>query len=513
MRYPPATTATFAAFVVFWFASSAVARLPAEIRNIIEAAGLRQTKIAMLAVDLDTGEELVAFNVDEPMIPASNMKLITTAGALHILGPEFIFRTELRLIQPNDWPNPNEPSANELDTSHGRVLVIHGDGDPGFCDPKLMDEHNLDLDQLLRAWVQAVADTGVTAIESLLVDDRVFDNQWTHPTWPEDQLNQWYCAQVAGLNFYTNCLEIFPEPTQLGESPRITVFPNIPTVKLRNRAVTGSTDTFWISRKPASNQITFWGKVKHRASQPTNVTLHDPGMQFGQLFAQRLAQAGIQVQSIGRPRPDQHLPAGKPLFAVQTTLPLILKRCNKDSQNLFAEALLKRMGRKVTGSAGSWANGTAAVRIFLRQQFGPRGAAVTIADGSGLSRDNRVSPRLLVDLLYAMHQHPQLGSVFQQSLSIGGRDGTLRKRFKHGFAGQVYAKTGFIDGVSCISGYLVTGTAGADPQAPLPHRDAHTIAFSFLFNDLKPPIYVYKIKNFQDKILHDIDEYLTASVN
>ena len=129
--------------------------------------------------------------------------------------------------------------------------------------------------------------------------------------------------------------------------------------------------------------------------------------------------------------------------------------------------------------------------------LGPRGAGVAIADGSGMSRNNRVPARLLVDLLVAMHQDPTLGPVYRESLSVAGHDGTLRKRFGRTMTAQVYGKSGYINRVCTLSGYLVFEATDETPS--------RTIAFSLLFNEFKPPVYLHTIKQVQDQIVQLLD--------
>ena len=479
-----------------------------QIREALHAADLRQTQVAVLAMDLSANKVLASVNADVPMIPASNMKLVTTAGALHVLGPDYIFRTTLRLIEPSDWAAIPDRQMRErgIALDRGPVLIIQGDGDPGFCDPDLLREHQWDVDELLQVWAQAVRDAGVSEVQSLILDDRVFDQQFVHPSWPKQQLNKWYCAQVAGINFYDNCLDIYPIPTESGQSPQIVIFPTTSSIYLINKAVTGKTDSIWLTRESQTNKITVGGTVKHRRTSPLLVTMHDPPMVLGRIFAEHLNNVGVTVHQIDRPDKEDRLPQGKVLHAVQTTMPAVLQRCNKDSQNLFAEALLKRMGREFTGTAGGWDNAAAAVRFFLQDQIGPVGAAVTVADGSGLSRDNRVTARVLVEILHKMYEDERFGPLFLDSLAIGGVDGTLKKRFKKGTKGRVYAKSGYISKVSCLSGYLVSSSSQDGDLTP-----PRTVAFSLLFNDFKPPVHVYKIKRTQDSVIKILDQYLSTA--
>jgi D-alanyl-D-alanine carboxypeptidase/D-alanyl-D-alanine-endopeptidase (penicillin-binding protein 4) len=482
--------ACLAGVLLFGIAGTVRAGVESQIRSILTAADLRQTEVSVMAIDADTGQTIVEINADAPMIPASNMKLVTTAAALRVLGPDFMFNTELNLVG-------NDPDA--------ATLVVVGDGDPSFGDPKMLAEHGYDVEQLLGAWVDAAKNAGVRRVGSLVIDDRVFDDQWVHPDWPVDQLNQWYCAQVSGLNFHDNCLDLYLEPGSAGHSPVVTMQPDSPFIETLNRARTGDADTFWVSRPMGSNRMTYRGEVKTRRTKPVHVTIDDPAMYFGQLLAHRLTRAGIAVNELRRPAPMEEFAAAVTLHRIQSALPVVLTRCNKDSQNMFAEALLKRMGHRITSAPGTWASGAAAMRQFLHERLGPDGAAITIADGSGMSRDNRVTARILAGLLVAMHRDETLGPQFIETLSLGGEDGTLQRRFVRGMHGQVYGKSGYINQVSALSGYIVFTPEGDDD----PSAATRTIVFSMLFNGFKPPIYNHRVKEVQNELVRLIDE-LTA---
>ena len=476
-----------AAFCLLAVTPATGANIEAQARALIQTADLRQTVVGLMARDVHTGDVLVAVNPDERMIPASNMKLITTAAALELLGPDYTFQTEWRLID-------EDPQA--------AVLVLKGDGDPALGDPELLLEQDLDATALLDHWVDLTSKTGVRRVQTLIIDDRVFDQQFVHPDWPVDQLNQWYCAEVAGLNFHDNCLDLYPQPTVRGHAPRVGMLPEAPFVEVINRAVTGDADTFWIHRRPDQNVITYRGKVKTARTRPVHVTVHDPPAFCAQLLAHRFAEKRIEVASIRRVELDDELPPGRMLGRVLTPLPTVLARCNRDSQNLFAEALLKRLGHQFTGAAGSWSNGGAAVRKFLSDRLGARAASITVADGSGMSRKNQVSARLLVELLTSMHADQELGPIFVDSLAVGGEDGTLRKRFGAGMTGRVHAKSGYIRSVSCLSGYLVFDSPlDAPPDGPA----QRVVAFSILFNGFKAPVYPYQLKQLQNKLVRLLD--------
>ncbi len=477
------------------------ADLSDRLNTAVRSANLGQAQVAVCVADLDQHTLLAAIKADASLIPASNMKLVTAAAALDKLGPDFAFTTELRLL------------ATE---AGGDTLAVIGDGDPGFGDPRLLEAHRLGVEDLLALWVKAVKDAGVTRVARLIIDDRVFDQQRVHPTWPERQLNAWFCAQVSGLNFYDNCLDVWAQPGPMGGPAKVVYAPALTSLRFRNDTVTARTDNFMLTRHPNRNEFVASGRVRTASRQPVAITVEDPAIFFAQVLSERLAQAGIPVVVIARPGADEKLPQGRTLHVVRTTMPAVLERCLKNSQNLFAESLLKRTGRAATHSPGSWANGSAAVRGYLADKLGTRATGAAVVDGSGMSRDNRVTARLLVEVLATMHQDPKLGPLYRDSLAIAGKDGTLEDRLNTGLVGTVYAKSGYLDGVSSLSGYIVMsappgsapGPASAPGSAPAPGatpKPPRTVAFSILINGFKYPTTNLDAKSLQDEIVRQIE--------
>jgi len=185
---------------------------------------------------------------------------------------------------------------------------------------------------------------------------------------------------------------------------------------------------------------------------------------------------------------------------VTTPLADIVARCNRDSVNLYAEALAKRMGHEVTGEPGSWGNGGAVVRMVMTDRLGPSAATTTvISDGSGMSRANRIAPETMTRWLASMSRDPAIGSLFTASLPTTGQ-GTLRKRFPATtLKNTLHAKSGTINGVRCLSGYLTHPVTG------------RTLVFSILINDLpltggSGP----KALRLHEAIVAELDAWLTA---
>jgi len=456
--------------------------LSSQLNELVRGANLGQTTYAFCVIDIDDRQMLANVGADRPMVPASNMKLVTTAAALSILGPDFVFTTELGLVEP-------------AEPGRGARLIVVGDGDPAFGDPVLLQQHGYRVDDLLAQWVEAVKRTKQTHFAELLIDDRVFDHVFVHPSWEVgDQVNI-SGAQVAGINFFRNGLNVSVVPTSPGHTPVITLFPPAPFLPVTNRAVTGSRDDLRKDRRMGTNQISFSGQVRNRTRTPHFIAIHDPPVVFAEVLRHQLAEAGITVGAVRRLNDDEQTPDFQPIHRYTTTLELVLNRTNRDSQNMFAESLFKRAGRAFTGEPGSWDNGAAAIRQFLHDKLGTAASAIVIADGSGLSRDNRATAQLLAELLVEMAHDRRLAAMYRDSLARGDTSGTLANRFRD-FDAQVYGKSGYLRGVSALSGYLTVPAAGPRP--------ARHFAYSFLFNDYKAPTTNSDIKALQERMLQQV---------
>ncbi|MEO0587543.1 MAG: D-alanyl-D-alanine carboxypeptidase/D-alanyl-D-alanine-endopeptidase, partial [Planctomycetota bacterium] len=439
--------------------SAAAEQLNPPVQRLVQSADLRGTQVAILIRDLDERDTLVNIDGHRTLIPASNAKVPTAIAALDILGPDFVFQTRLGVTPPPTDGSADNPS-----------LVVTADGDPGFGDPDLLAQHGLQVDDLLDQWVAAAKAAGHTRFQTLFLDDRILDQQTSHPDWESNDRLRPYGAQVAGLNFYRNILDILPVPAAaFGAAPRVSVYPPSSLLHTQNRARTGSSDNFIVHRELGTNNLRFTGTVKTRQRTPHRLTVHDPGLHFAHVFAERLAAEGITVDTIERVDALTPAPAAIDLHVVRTGLPNVLQRVNQDSFNLAAGAIFKRMGHAYTGSPGSWANGQAAVRQALAARLGSASTAARITDGAGLARSNQLSPRILVDLLESAHQDDTIAQPFRASLAYAGTnsrgtykaDGTLIGRFKDMPDGHwVFAKSGFLPGGSSLAGSLIQGRGG-----------------------------------------------------
>jgi len=483
MRYPYRLLVA-AILLVHLIALAATASVQVEIERAVKAVPMKTATVGISVRDANSRATLADINASMSMIPASNMKLLTTGAALHVLGPDYTFDTKL--------------------LRDGDRLIVVGSGDPAFGDPHLLalmsanGSRGIGIEQFLDFWVQPVVQSGMTHISELIIDDRVFDREYVHSTWPIEQLNRRYCAEVAGLNFHLNVLHFFPRPTANGGRPDISNFePFAPWLDVGNSATsrTGKDDpnSVWIARPNGTNALRVYGNVKHTYRVAVPVTIHDMPTFFGRLLADRLQAAGVKVDSVRLAHEHEPSPNGKPIAPmISTPLATIVERCNRDSQNLYAEAMLKRVGGILTQQPGSWVNGSAMIRHAAHERLGSPSlaASIIVADGSGLSRDNRVSPATLTAWLNTFHADEDLERVFYESLAVPGQDGTLRTRFRsadlHGM--EVHAKSGYINGVSCLSGYVT---------AP----DGRRRSFSVMVNDIPDPSTLRRARELQEQIV------------
>ncbi|MFG0327411.1 MAG: D-alanyl-D-alanine carboxypeptidase/D-alanyl-D-alanine-endopeptidase [Phycisphaerales bacterium JB037] len=439
-----------------------------EIDRLIRNARIGDATVTVHAIDLRTGAPIVAVDPGTPMIPASNMKLLSTGAALVVLGPDFVFRTRLE--------------------TDGERLILVGDGDPALGDPRMLESTaaTFSVDDILDALARAAADQASEPYTELVIDDRVFDRQTVHPGWPRDQLDRHYAAPVAGVSLNGNVLSFFPAPSPSGAGqpatftlePRSTALAR--EVEVTAQSVASGTNRIWIRRDPVENRFTLGGAVRSPSQVRLRVAIHDPSVFAGHILAERLAEqesrrSGSRAQTL-TPRladPQETFDNARTLAVVTTPLADVLTLCNTDSINLYAEALLKRIAHESTGEPGSWSGGATVMRMVLAQRLGPTAAASTrVSDGSGLSRDNAVSAETFTAWLRSLWLDPTLRDPFLESLAEPG-EGTLRSRFaRTKLENSVAAKSGSINGVRTLSGYLLNDRTGQG------------YAFSILINDL-----------------------------
>lgn len=427
-------SALITALVVVCLAGQAVGGLAERINGIIGQPSQRGVEFSVQVVKADSGQALYRHNATEAMLPASNMKIITTAAALKVLGPDYEFVTRVGLCDD--------------------TLVIIGGGDPLLGDKATEEKYGRAAGWIFGDIAEALKEKGIAAVNDIVVDSSIFDDERVNPSWPKEQLNRWYACEVSGLNFNGNCVAISAKT--VGGKVEISVEPATDYLKIINEvAVSHGTSAVGAYRNLETNVVLVKGRCRE-AVGPFDFAIERPAAFFGYLLAENLIEQGISTK--GRLIEKA---VGADCNAVELkqyshSLADCLRRCNKDSFGLAAESLLKTMGAKASGGRnGSWEGGRKVVSEYL-SGIGIDESEFYIDDGSGLSRQNELSANAITKVLCDVYAGGNWG-LYKGSLASGGVDGTIKRYFgDEQYKGRILGKTGYIAGVKSFSGVCVT---------------------------------------------------------
>jgi D-alanyl-D-alanine carboxypeptidase/D-alanyl-D-alanine-endopeptidase (penicillin-binding protein 4) len=436
--------------------------LSAKIDQAIDDSEVREARWGVLVTALKNGHILYSRNADRPFMPASNMKIYTTAVALDTLGGEYRWRTSVY-----------------ADIKPGTEGIINGDLTLyGRGSPDLISKPKGDAPSLV-ALADKLYQNGVRQVRGNIVGDAsYFRGELFGVGWQWNDLQWYFGAEPSALSIDENSVEVTIAPGKQGGAASVTVTPNENVVHVINNTTTGERDattTIGIMRDLSGNDLRVWGDFPTGGSSfSAFVSVHDPALWAATKFRQALIARGIKVDGEARSRDfrfaekDRFDPQKASELSSVDSEPLekIVHTTNKESNNLFAELLLRTIGKERGSSApdpdprknrgrGDDAAGTAVVMSWL-QNRGILTRGVAIHDGSGLSRLDLVTPETTAGLLAAMAGNPA-ATAFHDSLPIAGHDGTLAGRLKP-VTGRISAKTGSLTYTHSLSGYAVTST-------------------------------------------------------
>ena len=469
-------------------------RMAAALNSPDLARGYWGIEVASLA----SGKTLYAQNAERLFTPASNTKLFTTAAALALIGADFKFNTTVE-------------TTGMLDR-HGRLngdLVLVGHGDPNLSGRELpydlKTQRNDHPIQVLETLADALVQKGVKYVDgNIVADDSYFAFERYGEGWSQDDLVWADGAPVSALTINDNVIFVNILPAdRLGEKAFVSVTPFADYYRLDNRIITtpeGTGRKFYVNREPGSTLLTLWGNMP--LDDPgTNeaLAIEDPAEFAAALFRQLLENRGVVIYGGPRTRHTELATLStftanavapsrggsdeeqRPLKTDQTMVlasyqskPLLedLRVINKVSQNLHAEILLRLLGRE-RGTAGTVEGGLEVLRGFLNQA-GIGGDQYVFYDGSGLSRQNLVTPHAIVQLLRYASTQPW-GDAYKSTFPVSGIDGSLSDRLSTPpMKGRILAKTGSLGGVKTLSGYATVD-------------NGETVVFSILCNNLNLP--------------------------
>ena len=411
----------------------------------------------LLIVDSLTGDTLFELHADKYFLPASNMKLFTTALALAKLGPDFRFHTTL---ETNGSLSPEGTLAGDL--------YLVGRGDPNLSNRKfpyeLKEEFDGPAEKVLAELADGLVAKGVKQITGdVLGDDSYFPRELYSDGWEVGDIVWMYGAAISAIVVDDNTVTLTLTPADLPGGPvQATVTPSTPDFTILNDVVTSAADVksdLTLIREPGSKLVAIRGTLPARsAPRKLVLALHEPAQHAASLLTQLVADRGIKIS--GTPRavhiPEPSADPPRAVLAEHVSIPLSdsVKLINKISQNLHTEMLLRAAARK----NGIWASPDDLMK-FPADFYAAAGVApedVIQTDASGLSRRDLVTPRAIVSLLKYAQTQPWFPSYFA-SLPVAGIDGTLEDHLKNTVAmGRIHAKTGSVEHVRTRSGYADT---------------------------------------------------------
>ncbi len=377
-------------------------------------------------VNLSSGKQLLSVNSDQPLNPASSVKLLTAVTALQKLGVNFQFKTSFYQTKKGDF-------------------CIQGGGDPSF----VMEDLYLVVEALKRKGVEEFSG-------KVTIDASVFDQE----LYPEDRNSQdserAYNAPISGLNFNYNTISVFVNPTSSGKAARIGLDFPFDFVKVQGKVMTGSgTNVTWDKKGKGEQEIVqLGGKIAAGSDEWRKpFRIRDPSRAFAEAFFKMMNHGGVPTK--GSFRFEKGTCSGEPTH-VHASKPLsfIVGLMDKYSNNFIADALVKILDAEVNRHQGTTEGGLKLLKSEMKRiglDFNSSGRK--LVSGSGLTDDNLISASDFIRLLKHVHQSKTIMPELYSSLPLAGIDGTLRKKYNGtDVEGLLRGKTGSLTGVQSLVG-------------------------------------------------------------
>lgn len=441
---------TIALLSCVFYVQGYAASIPNRINQLINQVD-PSINMSMSVVDLNTGEQLYQRNADRALIPASNMKIFSEAAALMALGPDYRFQRQLS----------TDATALENGTLNGSVFLSLP-GDPSFTSTELNE-----LLSTLSKW-------GIKHITGniVLVNKNASIDPYPPGRDPRD-ITHSYGAPITPIIIDENRISFIVNPGQRpGDPASIEVNTPADVIPVSNTVTT--------SAKPNLSAIAY--KLDNDNHLVTSGAIGSETWAFEKklailnplLYAQNLVKHALKTQGItlGGNVVQGGQPVSVVVLASQTSKPLnqLMAETLKPSDNVFADSLFLHTASILNGSPINWLQANTIAKQFLEQQTGINLSQAILVDGSGLSKQDRVSAKQTVDLLSYIYTHFPITYEFIAALPIAGQDGTLQRRFNTSSQqGFVRAKTGTMTGILSLSGYLSAA-------------NGHTLAFAIYIN-------------------------------
>ena len=427
-------------------------RLQTTIQGINQDPDMASASWGFCVKDVRSGKLLASFQHNKSLVTASVMKAISTASALHILGPDYRYRTELGY----------EGTLSSKGILEGNILC-KGSGDPTLGSDRF--DQNLNANALIKKWGDLIQKTGIKVIKGdLIADVSIFGSQLTPDNWSWEDMGNYYGAGSHGINFHENLYFLdFRSDAQPGSPTQVLrTRPPVQGMTFTNEVLAGprgSGDNAYIYGSPYSFHRYIRGTIPPgREVFTIKGSLPNPGIFLLERLRQYLAGCGIQIHGDLRLEPiPQRYPSFSPLDQhLSPPLREIAKETNFESINLFAETLVKSIAVQ-EGKKGNTEEGLDIISEFWKDR-GIQTKGMILRDGSGLSPNNVLTPLQLTEILRLSYLSP-IGKDFYASLPVAGQSGTVKGMLKGSKAqGKIHMKSGYISHVRSYAGFVESRT-------------------------------------------------------
>ncbi len=419
--------------------------LVAQTTAVNNFMGTRLTQNANISIsvrDLDSGKTLHQFRPNNTAVPASVMKLITTATMLEKYGPDFRFETGLEY----------DGTLSADGVLRGNI-IIRGGGDPTLGSDKMGDKAFLDK------WVNAIQAAGIKSVQGAVVADaRIFDREVQNPKWIWEDIGNYYSPGVHGISYLDNTLRVFFRSGRIGTTPEIVRYtPEVEgmqfDVQLKSTSI--GYDSAYFYGPAFVNYRSVHGAIPaNRNEFLVRADLPNPSLILAQHLRARLLSRGIGVSDVATDNVAR-IGAQSRTILKHLSVPLIemINETNVKSNNHYAEYLFRYLGAS-NGAEATTARSIRAINAFWRLRGLPV-EQIFVSDGSGLSPTNGVSANFFVELLVYMNKRSKHSAAYRNSLAVAGKTGTLSAFLKNSaLDSKVYAKSGTLSRVKSYAGYI-----------------------------------------------------------
>jgi len=430
-------------------AAGSLQTIKTKVAKSLKRPGARSADWGIQVLDPSTSEVLLEVNPDKPFLPASVLKVVTTSAALEKLGSGFRFRTG---VYTNGTIGPDGGVS-------GNIILV-GRGDPNLTDPYGETFEKPAMQEL----AEKLQSLGIKEIRgSIIGDESYFDPGGNLKGWTARDFRSVYGAPITALSINNNVFWIEARPTRRKQPVSVSAEPRTSYYRIQNKAVTGGTrsrKTINVRLIRASKTIVVSGVLPANRTHGQFIVMEKPAEVAATILKDELRKLGIAVGGevgmllSGDVSAEER--QGWSLLAEHQSPPLIraLEIINKRSQNLHAEMLLRTLGAEFKGQ-GTDEAGLQVVKEFL-VEAGIDSDKIRLDDGCGLSRENLLTPRFQTSLLEFVSKRPYF-DLFFNTLAVSGTDGTMKNRLSAlEVRGSVHAKTGSLNGVTTLAGYMIT---------------------------------------------------------